>query len=149
MNMGRLLGRIVGMAFSGVMCASAIVHHNVIGAIFFGLLTLYLVWLAVRGERDAGQEVHPLRGLVGGAAVVTLIALVATIQGVEEQVRGDRGMGVFVATLTVPGAIGLWAVVAAMWRRGWRWTSTTTRGELQAVQHGGEPPKPPPPRESL
>lgn len=148
MTMGRLLARFVGIAFAGVMSASAIAHSNVIGAIFFVLLTLYLIWLAIRGQRDTAQEVHPLRGMVGGAATVTLIAVVATISGIEEQLRGDRGLGVFVATLTIPAALGLWALVATLRRRGWRWTSTTTRGDLLAAQHGGEAPKPTPPQES-
>lgn len=135
--MGQRLGRFVGIALAALLTITAVVQSNVIGAVFFGLITASLVWFAVRPAPDPGKQVHPMRMFVVGGLVFTLIAVVITAAAFEETDRTGKGLAVVAATVIVPSTLAWWGFVVTMWRRGWRWSSTSTRGELEAARASG------------
>jgi len=49
-----------------------------------------------------------------------------------------RGLAVLAAVFAVAMALLLWGIAVVMWRRGWRWSSTTTWGELEAARASGQ-----------
>lgn len=121
------------------LAISAGVSRNFMGAAFFGLVTLALIWLAVRPERDSTATTFPLRGMTLGATGATAVSVLFVIAAVgETQDPKGRGLLVLASLSAVALALLLWGIALVMWRRGWRWTSATTWGELHAARATGQ-----------
>jgi hypothetical protein len=147
--MGRTVWRICMILVSLGLAISAAVGHNLIGAAFFGVVTLSLIWFALWPERDSAKETYPLRGMALGAVATTAVSvfLVLAAVGETEDATG-RVLSVLAALAMIALALLLWGMTFVMWRRGWRWSSATTWGELQAARATGQRVEAPPRRTS-
>lgn len=139
--MGRTSTRVLGIVASVVAATSAVVDHNVIGAVVFGAATLVLIWFAFRPAKSPDRPVRPLRGMIVFALVLTIGTAALVLTAITD---ADTGSALVGAVIGAPLAVYLWALVAAAWRRGWRWSSVTTYAALQGAAAAGQRLEAPP-----
>jgi hypothetical protein len=144
--MGRALVQWFGVAISAGMTIATVMQRNTVGAVFFGTGTLSLLGWAVRPEQDPDSPARPLRALALGAAGVSAVAVIPVLVAVGSGGDGDGrgGLAVVAAVSMVAFASLLWCLVVIAWRRGWRWSSATTRVQLQEAAASGHRVEAPP-----
>ncbi len=122
---------VLPMGLCAVMTVSSAVQQNLVGAGVFGLMTLALLWWTIRPARATDKPIRPLRFGVGFASVVTLVAALEIAVGITAWGQDASGLAIVAASITVPVAGVLWWGAYRSWRRGYRWSTTITRAEME------------------
>jgi hypothetical protein len=91
-------------------------------AVFWGIATLLLIWLAVRPQRAVQRPLILLRTGVYGAVVFSALAAAVVLGAIFGPSERSRGLAVVAAVIAVPFAVWLWWTVYSGWKRGWRWS---------------------------
>jgi quinol-cytochrome oxidoreductase complex cytochrome b subunit len=141
--MNRLWTRGLGIGLSVAATASAVVGGNAIGAVAFGIVTLAVVWFAVCPTSDPSATMHPLRGNVVIAAGFTVVAAIMVAAAMTAEEAPARGLAIVAAIYGVPGALVFWWFTYRLWQQSWRWSSGTTRDEVESARGAGRRVAPP------
>jgi energy-converting hydrogenase Eha subunit A len=89
-----------GILLTGATTGYSVVEGNV--------LTLLLLWFAVRPERPKSKAFHPLRGIVAIAAGFSVLAAAMVLGVVFAEDQRSRGLAAVSAVVGVPGALYSW-----------------------------------------
>jgi FtsH-binding integral membrane protein len=132
----RRLGHLLGTGLVAAATVNSVVRENIVGAVFFGAATILLIWFAVRPKPSRDRTVHPFRMFVAAALAASLCAafVLATAISAPSIGQNTGGLAVVGAVVTVPVAGLAWWAVYLVWRKGIRWSSTTTRAELERLR---------------
>jgi hypothetical protein len=116
-GMGRALVQWFGVAISAVMTISSVTQRNPVGAAFFGVGTLSLLWWAIRPEPDPDSPARPLRAFTLGAAGASAVAAILVLAAVGSGGDGRGDLAVVAAVSMGALASLLWCFVVIAWRR--------------------------------
>lgn len=128
------LRHLPGILLTGATTGYSVVEGNLVGTVVFGVLTLLLLWFAVRPERPKSKAFHPLRGIVAIAAGFSVLAAAMVLGVVFAEDQRSRGLAAVSAVVGVPGALYSWWLVRRGWKKGYRWSTTATEGELERLR---------------